>query len=110
MDGVVKKTRVTSKQRKRNLEDYGYDFVRNPPGHINEKGQLVVKHPGARNAWSCSQCQEQLATNKLFEKHLNEKHQVRSLCIYVHVGMVMSPLSQQGFIFVIVTVLSLKKI
>lgn len=49
MDRVVKKTRVTSKQRKRNLEDYGYDFVRNPPGHINEKGQLVVKHPGARN-------------------------------------------------------------
>lgn len=49
MDGVVKKTRVTSKRRKRNLEDYGYDFVRNPPGHINEKGQLAVKYPGARN-------------------------------------------------------------
>ena len=77
MDGVVQKTSVTSKKRKRNLENYAYDFIRNPPGHITEKGQLVVKHPGAKNPWSCSQCQEQLATNKLFEKHLSQRHQIK---------------------------------
>ena len=68
--------RVTSKQKKRNLENYVYDFIENPPGYKNEKGQLIVKHPGAKNPWSRYMCQEQLASNKLFVKHCKDKHQI----------------------------------
>lgn len=68
--------RVTSKQRKRNLENYVYDFIENPPGHKTENGQLIVKHPGAKNPWSCYKCQEQLENNKLFVNHCKDKHQI----------------------------------
>ena len=67
---------VTSKQRKRKLENYVYDFIENPSGHKNEKGQLIVKHPGAKNRWSRYKWQEQLASNKLFSKHCKDKHQI----------------------------------
>ena len=73
-------------KRERNLENYAYDFIRNPPGHITEKVQLVVKDPGAKNPWSSSQCHEQLATNKLFEKHLGQRHQIKKflyMCVWL---------------------------
>ena len=65
---------VPSKQRKRNLENYVRDITGNQPGQLNQKGQLVY-HPAANKPWDCSICQEQLATNKLFGKHVREKHQ-----------------------------------
>ena len=67
---------VTSKQRRRNLDNYARDFTGNSPGHINQKGQLVTVHPGTGQQWKCGICQEHLATNKAFEKHVKDKHQV----------------------------------
>ena len=71
-----------SKQRKRNLDKSTRVFTENSLGQIDEKGKLVCKHPGARKNWKCQICQEELATNKLFEDHSRKSHQVKSF-VYV---------------------------
>ena len=48
--------------------------VTSPPGTTNQKGQLVCYHPGTARPWQCYRCQEELSTNKLFEKHCLNKH------------------------------------
>ena len=82
----MQQTMVPIKQRKRNLENYVRDITENQSGQINQKGQLVSYHPGANKPWDCSICQEQLATNKLFEKHVREKHQVSEFLYFCERG------------------------
>ena len=60
--------------------------MENQPGQINQKGQLVSYHPGANKPWDCGICQEQLATKKLFEKHVREKDQVSEFLYFCECG------------------------
>lgn len=67
---------MTSKQRRRNLSNYVCDFTDKSPGQINQKEQLISKHPGPKKPWSCYRCKEQFATKKLFEDHSRKVHSI----------------------------------
>ena len=71
---VVQNWQMTNKQKRRNLSNYVCGITDKSPGNINGKGQLVCLHPGSKQAWDCYRCNEQLATNKLFEGHCKIGH------------------------------------
>ena len=77
---------MVSKQRKRNLENYVRAVTENPPGQINQNGQLVSLHPGTSKPWECCLCSDQLATNRLYEKHVRDKHNVHKFLYFCECG------------------------
>ena len=77
---------TVSKQRKRNLMNYVRDITENPPGQLNQNGQLVSVHPGANKPWDCCLCSEQLATNRLYEKHVRDRHKVNQFLYFCECG------------------------
>lgn len=75
-----------SKQRRRNLDNYAHDITENSPGQVNQKGQLVSYHPGPNKPWKCCLCQTELASNKLFEKHVKDEHQITEHLYFCECG------------------------
>ena len=77
---------MASKQRRRNLRNFVSDITDKSPGNINEKGQLVREHPGSKKPWNCYICDEQLATNKLFESHCYKLHRIKKFLYFCKCG------------------------
>ena len=77
---------VTSKQRRRNQRNYVCDITDKSPGNVNEKGQLACEHPGSKKPWNCYVCDEQLATNKLFESHCYKMHRIKKFLYFCKCG------------------------